>query len=117
MLTRRLRPLVLALTILGLLLPRVSAVAASVAPGVQTVVICTGQGMMTLRIDESGNPVSVAGHPDHCVLTHAADTAVRVEPPTPVTPFVDVVSRPAGDRVRAEGYRAARPPPRAPPAA
>lgn len=110
------RPVLIALMILGLLMPRVSAVAASVVPGVGTVVICTGHGMMTLRIDESGTPASVAGHPDHCLLASAADTAPRVELAPLHAPVVDTVQRPAGDLIRAEGHRAARPPPRAPPA-
>lgn len=110
------RSLLVLLTILGLLMPRVSGVAASVVPGGMTVVICTGQGMMTLRIDEHGNPVPVADHPDHCVLAHAADTAVRAEVPPVAAPVVDAVAT-SGDLIRAEGYRAARPPPRAPPAA
>ncbi len=114
---RPMRSLLVLLTILGLLMPRVSGVAASVVPGGMTVVICTGQGMMTLQIDENGNPVPVADHADHCVLAHAADTAVRAEVPTILAPLIDRVARPAGDLVRAEGYRAARPPPRAPPAA
>ncbi len=111
------RSLVLFLTILGLLLPRVSGLAASVLPGGTTVVICTGQGMMTLRIDESGNPVPIADHPDHCVLAHATDTATRTVVQPLLAPLVDTVARPAGHLIRAEGYRAARPPPRAPPAA
>ncbi len=111
------RSLLVLLTILGLLMPRVSGVAASVVPGGMTVVICTGQGMMTLRIDDDGNPVPVADQPDHCVLAHAADTAVRAEVPPLAAPVLDTVARPAGDLIRAEGYRAARPPPRAPPAA
>ena len=107
----------LVLAILGLLAPRVSAVAASVAPGIRTVVICTGQGMITLRLDAHGDPVQVLDHPDHCLLAHATDTAARVEVPPLAAPLVDVARRPMGDLVRAEGFRAARPPPRAPSAA
>lgn len=117
MLQRPTRSLLLVLTILALLMPRVSAVAASVAPGVRTVVICTGQGLQTLRIDEDGKPVPVASHPDHCVLAHSADTASRSEVPPLFAPVVGWVPRRSGDLVRAEGYRAARPPPRGPPAA
>lgn len=115
--TRVLRLLVLLLTLLGLLMPRVSGAAASIVPGGTTVVICTGQGMMTLRIDETGKPVPIADQPDHCILAHAVDTTARAEVPPLLAPLVDRVSRPTGDLVRAEGYRAARPPPRAPPAA
>ncbi len=114
---RPMRSLLVLLTILGLLMPRISGVAASAMPGGMTVVICTGQGMMTLRIDENGNPVPASGHPDHCVLAHAADTATRTEAPPLVAPLVGAVARPAGHLVRAEAFRAARPPPRAPPAA
>ncbi len=110
------RTLLLVLTILGLLMPRVSAVAAAAVPGVRTVVICTGQGMITLRLDARGDPVEVVDHPDHCVLGHATDTAPRAELAPLIAAVVDRIVRPAGDLVRAEGYRAARPPPRAPPA-
>lgn len=113
---RPMRSLLVLLTILGLLMPRVSGVAASVVPGGMTVVICTGQGMMTLRVDGQGNPVPVVEHPDQCVLAHAADTAVRTEVAPVAAPAVDAVV-PGGDLIRAEGHRAARPPPRAPPAA
>lgn len=111
------RLLLVLLTILGLLMPRISGAVASVSPGVRTIVICTGQGMVTLQLDENGNPVPVAASSDHCVLTNAADTAVRVEMPPLLAPLVGRVPRASGDLVRAEAYRAARPPPRAPPAA
>lgn len=113
---RPMRFLLVVLTVLALVLPRMSAVAASVVPGTMTVVICTGQGMVTLRIDENGNPVPDRVQSDHCVLSQSADTAVRAEIPAIVAPVIDQVKRPSGHLIRAEGYRAARPPPRAPPA-
>jgi hypothetical protein len=105
------------LTILGLLLPRMSAAVATMAPGVVTLVICTGDGLRTIRIDPDGTPVEVSDHPDHCVLSHAADTAVRVVPAPLLLPLVEDRARRPGDLIRAHGYKAARPPPRAPPAA
>jgi hypothetical protein len=111
-----LRVVLTAFVILGLLVPRISAVVASAAPGGMTVVICTGSGLQTIRIDEDGTPVQVGHQVDHCVLSHTADTAVRVEPAPTVAPVAWNVERP-GDQVRASGYQAARPPPRAPPLA
>jgi glyoxylase-like metal-dependent hydrolase (beta-lactamase superfamily II) len=108
------RVVLVGLIILGLLMPRVSAVVASVAPGVQTIVICTGAGLQTIQIGEDGKPVAVSHQVDHCVLTHAADTAGRVEPAPVLAPLAWAIDRP-GDQVRASGYQAARPPPRAPP--
>ena len=104
------------LMILGLVMPRVSAVIAAVAPGVQTVVICTGAGLQTIRIGEGGKPATIGHQVDHCVLTHAADIAARVEPVPTLAPRASIIVRP-GDQVRASGYQAARPPPRGPPAA
>jgi hypothetical protein len=110
------RLVLVALLILGLLMPRISAVAASVVPGVSMVVICTGQGVITLRIDENGNPVPLADHSDHCLLAHAADTAPRMEGAPVHARVAEAVPRPTGDLIRAESHRATRPPPRAPPA-
>ena len=111
------RILVVVLTILGLLMPRVSGVAASVVPGMVTVVICTGAGLQTLTIGEDGKPVPTSSRPDHCVLAHAVDTAVPAEAAPRAVPAVDAVVRPTGAQRRVEACRAARPPPRAPPAA
>lgn len=110
------RPLLLLLTILALVMPRVSGAVASVTPGVMTYVICTGQGMVTVRVDANGNPVSVVDQPDHCLLSHAIDTSARVVLTPLILPIVDTLTRPTGGLVRAAGYTAARPPPRAPPA-
>jgi hypothetical protein len=114
---RLIRSLLIALTILGLLLPRIGAAVTLVAPGVRTIVICTGEGLQTIRIDADGTPVQGVDHADHCVLAHAVDTAVRTEPAPLLAPLVDRVTWASGDLVRARGYHAARPPPRAPPAA
>lgn len=110
------RVLLIVLTILGLLMPRISAAVAYAVPGARTVVICTGDGLTTIHIQDDGTPVPVFEHSDHCVLSHAADTAVRVEPSPVAAPLPDRVARSTGSLVRASGYRAARPPPRGPPA-
>lgn len=116
MTARPLRFALVALTILGLLMPRVSAVVASVTPGVQSVVICTGSGLQTIQIGEDGKTVQVSHGADQCLLSHAVDTAPGIAPVPVLLPLAWEVDRP-GDQVRKSGYRAARPPPRAPPLA
>ena len=113
---RLVRSLLICLTILGILAPRISAVAALAAPQANVLVICTGKGLVTLRLD--GDPVPLGEpQPDHCVLAHAADTAVRVEaPPIRMEP-APAPPRPSAGLVRLSDAQAARPPPRAPPAA
>lgn len=111
------RALLLLLAILGLLAPRVSGALALVAPDIRAVVICTGQGMMTLRLDAHGNPAQGIDQPDHCVLAHAVEPPARAELAPLRAPVVAEVARAGGPLIRAEGQRAARPPPRGPPAA
>lgn len=115
---RLVRSLLICLTILGILAPRISAVAALAAPHADVLVICTGKGLVTLRLDADGNPVPLGEpQPDHCVLAHAADTAVRVEaPPVRMEP-APAPPRPSAGLVLLSDAQAARPPPRAPPAA
>lgn len=121
MTARLARLTLLALTILALLLPRVSAAVTLVAPGARFVVICTGAGLETLLVDEAGVAVPLppeAGHgPDHCILAHAADTAVRVAPEPSKAPLVGLVARQPRDLVAGGGFAEAPPPSRAPPAA
>lgn len=113
----RLRALIIVLTILGLVAPRISAAVALAAPGMQTIVICTGDGLQTIRIGEDGKPVPVADHPHDCVLSHAADTAMRVEPAPVGIVFDRARITVSDDLIRANLLHAPRPPPRAPPAA
>lgn len=113
----RLRALIIVLTILGLVAPRISAAVAVAAPGMQTIVICTGDGLQTIRIGDDGKPVPVADHSHQCVLSHAADTAMRVEPAPVGLVFERVPVAVSGDLIRAHLLHAPQPPPRAPPAA
>lgn len=114
---RRLASLLVVLAILGLVAPRVSAVFASAAPGVQTIVICTGDGLHTIQIGEDGKPVSVSEHSHPCVLCHVADTSVRPEPAPLRFAFEGEVATSAGHLIRSGRLHAPRPPPRAPPLA
>lgn len=115
---RFVRSLLLCLTILGLLAPRISAAVAWAAPGVQAVVICSGHGLQTLYLDPDGNPVAAGEtQPDLCLLVNAADTAVGpVLPPVPAR-IAGSPSRPGGHLSVLSDAQAARPPPRGPPAA
>jgi hypothetical protein len=119
MAARLARSTLILLTILGLLMPRVSAVVALVAPGAETVVICTGSGLQTIVIDSEGKPVPVplSHQPDHCLLSHVADLGDRATPEPAGAPLVGEVAGLAGDLVRLSDYAGARPPPRAPPSA
>ncbi len=65
------------LLIVGLLAPRMSAAVAEIVPGMQTMVICTGQGLVTLTIGADGIPVETPQIEQHdCVL---ADITVVAE--------------------------------------
>ena len=72
------RTILLIATILGILLPQGSAFLASMglAKG-QLIVICTGDGMRTIRLDDHGNPVETGEESEFCALTHAAQTSMR----------------------------------------
>lgn len=116
---RLVRSLLICLTILGILAPRISAVVAALAaPQANVLVICTGKGLVTLRLDADGDPVPLGEpQPDHCVLAHAADTAVRPRRPRLRMEPAPAPPRPSAGLVRLSDAQAARPPPRAPPAA
>ncbi|MEQ9257875.1 MAG: hypothetical protein RIG84_02120 [Roseovarius sp.] len=51
--------------------------------GDRVIVICTGDGLRTLRLAPDGTPQEISDKADLCALVHAADTAV---PPRPVAP-------------------------------
>ena len=75
---RTLVPLIVAL---GLLVPQGAGVAAALGLTFDRVmVICTGDGLRTLRFDADGNPVEVSDSPDTCALVHAADTSEDIIP-------------------------------------
>ena len=114
---RWLRALLIVVTILGVVAPRISAVVAVAAPGVQTIVICTGDGLQTIRIGEDGKPAQVADHSHQCVLSHATDTSVRVEPAPVGIVFERALVTLSDHLIRADLLHAPQPPPRAPPAA
>ena len=67
--------------VLGILAPQGAGLlaAAGLADG-RVLVICTGDGLRTLRIGDDGKPVEISQTADFCALVHAADTAT---PPSP----------------------------------
>lgn len=77
------RYLILAFLALGLLLPQASGVMAGLglADG-RLVVICTGDGLRTLRIDDAGDPVEVSQEAELCALVHATHLAGADVPQT-----------------------------------
>lgn len=74
--------LVVTLT-LGILAPRVSAVAMEMLPGqFQTIVICAGFEMQTIVIDAEGNPVEITDAEAHkCVFKDGAVALAAPETP------------------------------------
>ncbi len=68
--------------ILGILAPQGSGLIAALglADG-RVMVICTGDGLRTIRIGEDGTPAEVSQTADHCALVHAAGTATAAAPP------------------------------------
>lgn len=76
------RTLPILLVILGLLAPQGSGVIAALglADG-RVVVICTGDGLRTLRTGEDGTPSELSQTADPCALVHAGGTAAAATPP------------------------------------
>lgn len=65
--------------ILGIALPQVSAALAGLGlTDSRLLVICTGDGLRTIRIDENGEPVEVSHDIEICALVHAADTSKTI---------------------------------------
>ncbi len=60
-----------------LVLPQSSAVLAGLglADG-RVMVICTGDGLRTITLDDAGTPVEVSSETEVCALVHAVDTSV-----------------------------------------
>ncbi len=79
----RLAHILLALCLtLGIVAPKASAALASLGMSrSDIVVICTGEGLRSIRLDETGEPVELSETPEHCLLIHALDIAVP--PPAP----------------------------------
>ncbi len=75
------RYLIIALLTLGIVLPQASAALAGLGllDG-RLIVICTGDGLRTIRINDDGEPVETAQKVDLCALVHAADTSERALP-------------------------------------
>ena len=75
------RLLFAALLSVSLLLPASTAALASLLPGVDGFVICTGSGMVEVRLDEDGNPVALDESAERPCLASMALTVINA--PTP----------------------------------
>lgn len=54
----------------GLLLPRMSAVLVELMPGLQSMVICTGEGLVVVTLGPDGTPIEQTDTPEHrCVMS------------------------------------------------
>ena len=73
--------LLVILLVSGLLAPRMSAVLAQVIPGVQVLVICTGDQMVTLTIGADGKPIEMDNAELHPCITTAANKHVTLADP------------------------------------
>ena len=84
------RYLILTFLALALLLPLASGVMAGLglADG-RLLVICTGDGLRTLRIDEAGNPVEVSQEAELCALLHATHLAGAELPQAAATRLIE----------------------------
>ena len=94
------RTLVALVVTLGILAPQGAGPAVALGlTGDRIMVICTGDGLRTLRFDADGTPVEVSDTPDTCALVHAADTAEPVQPAPAMQPLIPapatVAARPA----------------------
>lgn len=80
----RLAHILLALCLmLGVIAPKASAALASLGLSRgDVIVICTGEGLRTIRLDDTGKPVELTKAPELCLLSHALDMTVL--PPIPV---------------------------------
>ena len=78
------RTLVFVFVTLGILAPHSAGMvtALGLADG-RVMVICTSDGLRTIRINDDGEPVEVSETAEHCALVHAVETASGVAP-TPV---------------------------------
>ncbi|MEJ6404335.1 hypothetical protein [Yoonia sp. 2307UL14-13] len=75
------RGVLVLLLIAGLLIPRMSAVIADVIPSIQTMVICTGEGLITLTIGPEGEPIEVVENQQHpCVMSEGVTFATVAIP-------------------------------------
>jgi hypothetical protein len=112
------RTLVALIVALGLLVPQGAGVAAALGLTFDRVmVICTGDGLRTLRFDADGNPVEVSDSPDTCALVHAADTAEPVLPAPATQPLIPAPATVTARPARALPSDHSPSLPRAPPAA
>ena len=67
--------------IVALTLPRISAVLVEFIPGVDTVIICTGDSYVTVTLGPDGEPITVEESSDaRCTLTDTIATADAPQP-------------------------------------
>ncbi len=72
-----LRALLVVMLVAGMLAPRMSTVLAQVIPGVQTMVICTGDALVTITMGADGVPIETADQVQHpCVMASGVTLAV-----------------------------------------
>jgi len=111
------RAFVTVLVTLAILAPQGAGLAAlsGLADG-RVMVICTGDGLRTIRIGADGEPADISDKAEYCAMTHAADTANAVVPPSAHT-RLPARFRPVRPRM-ARPLQQSYPPsfPRAPPA-
>ncbi len=74
-----LRSGLIVLLVAGLLVPKSGAVLAQIVPGVMTMVICTGEKLVTITLNAAGEPIEI--HEDEEAPCLRTDLAAPVEVP------------------------------------
>lgn len=106
------RALLILALVTGILAPRMTAVAAQVVPGVEIIVICTGDSLQRIAIDAEGNPIDLGEADQHpCTLALA-----QIGAPTPAATWGAAALRISWSQTLRHQTRAARTPALPPPA-
>ena len=80
------RPFLILFLMLALVLPQVSAaIALTGITDMRVMVICTGDGLQRITVDETGAPTQLAELDERCVLLHAADTSCAAHCPDAIS--------------------------------
>lgn len=110
------RYVIIALLVLGIILPQASAALAGLglADG-RAVVICTGDGLRTIHINDDGEPVEISHDAEFCALVYAADTSGRFLPAATASRFLYTTGRPLAGPVSLTAHSFSPALPRGPP--
>lgn len=67
--------------IIALIMPRISAVVVEFIPGVQSMIVCTGDAFVTITLGPNGEPLEVEESADNtCTLSDTAEFTAPITP-------------------------------------